>query len=129
MAIRILEARTFSPPLELPEQTRLGKFLSLSLPCADMEEAAAFWALLNMPVHPITDPWDGLAIAGTSLAYHTRRTVPEPALLFCNSSLPDTGWVKETGLRSGKSLPALRHREHSLLRDPTELAAFVLLTC
>src|SRR6187551_2634558 len=42
MAIRVLEARSFSPPLELPEQTLLGGFSSLSLPSTDMEEAAAF---------------------------------------------------------------------------------------
>jgi len=125
MAIRVLEARSFSPPLELPEQTRLGRFLSLSLPCADMEEVAAFWSRLDMPTHTVTDPWDGMAVAGTPLAYHARRNLAEPALLFCSSQLPDTGWVKEAGLRPAKSLPALRHREHSLLRDPAGLAAVV----
>ena len=129
MAIRVLEARSFSPPLELPEQTALGRFASLSLPCADMEEAAAFWARLDMPTEPIADPWEGLAVAGTRLAYHTRRSLPDPALLFLSSVLPDARWLKEAGLKTGKSLPALRQREHSAARDPTELAAIVLLTC
>src|SRR6478735_9515910 len=100
MAIRVLEARSFSPPLELPEQTALGRFASLSLPCADMEEAAAFWARHDMPTEPIADPWEGLAVAGTRLAYHARRSLPDPALLFCSSVLPDARWLKEAGLKT-----------------------------
>jgi hypothetical protein len=128
MALRVIEARSFSPPLELPEQTRLGRFVSLSLPCADMEEAAAFWAGLDMPTQTVTDPWEGLVVAGTTLAYHSRRSLAEPGLLFRGSALPDARWLKEAGLKPGKALPALRHCEHVSARDPTELVVVVLLT-
>src|SRR6478736_6742630 len=128
MAIRVLEARTFSPPLELPEQTLLGRFASLSLPCADMEEATAFWARLDMSTQPVNDPWDGLAIAGTPLACHARRSLAEPCLLFHSNVLPETRWLQEAGLKPGKGLPALRTREHCMLSDPTGVSAIVLLT-
>jgi hypothetical protein len=128
MAIRVLEARTFSPPLELPAQTRLGRFMSLSLPAADMDEAAAFWAQLDMPAQPGTNPWEGLAIAGTTLACHLRRSLAEPALMFHNSVLPDAQWLQEAGLKRGRDVPALRPRQHCTLRDPTGLSAIVLLT-
>jgi len=128
MAIRVLEARTFSPPLELPAQTLLGRFVSLSLPGAEMEESAAFWERLAMTTQPVTDPWDGLSITGTPLACHPRRSLAESSLLFHRSVLPDERWVQEAGLKRGKSVPALRAREHCALRDPTGFSAIVLLT-
>ena len=45
--LRVLEARSFSPP-ELPASTRLGIFRSLSLPCRDLNRAADFWLKLQM---------------------------------------------------------------------------------
>lgn len=82
MLLRVIEARTFSPPAELPEHTRLGRFLRLSLPCRDFDAATRFWERLGFAALPVEDPWEGLVIRGTPFGYHGRLAAREPALLF-----------------------------------------------
>ena len=84
--LRVLEARSFSPPAELPEQTQFGAFHALSLPCRDLEQAAEFWQQLGFTTEVAQDPWAGFSLPGTPLACHARRALPEPALLFRSAS-------------------------------------------
>jgi hypothetical protein len=120
--LRVLEARSFSPPAELPEHTRFGRFDSLSLPCRDLDQAAAFWRQLGFVASSFDEPWEGFSVPGTPLAYHQRRALPEPALLFQQSpgtKLDDIGLERDTGLQS-------LQQEHVLLRTAEDLAVIVL---
>ncbi len=123
--LRVLEARSFSPPAELPERTQFGLFTALSLPCRDVEKAAAFWRQLGFEVSLSDEPWEGFTVPGTPLAYHARRSLPEPALLFHQPSAKP-GLVEEMGLQPDTQLDALRDREHSVLRTAEDLAVIVL---
>jgi hypothetical protein len=123
--VRVLEARSFSPPAELPEQTLFGTFTSLSLPARGLREAADFWRLMGYPVEDIQDPWEGFIVPGTPLACHSRRALPEPVLLFQRTGTFDIR-NEELGLQQDFALDALEDREHSLLRTPEDLALIVL---
>lgn len=121
--IRVLEARSFSPPAEIPLETALGTFIALSLPARNLKEAADFWRLMGYATESIEDPWEGFKVPGTPLACHSRRALPEAALLFQRNGGFDirTG----AGLQPEFTLDAIE-REHSLLRTPEDLAVIVL---
>ncbi len=121
--LRVIEARTFSPPPELPQRTALGNLLHLSLPCRDLDAAAAFWAGLQMPTAPLTGPWEGLGISGTPLACHARRLLPEPALIFRQPPAPVDGMMDGAELQRERALPLAG--EHERLRTAEELALVV----
>jgi hypothetical protein len=123
--LRVLEARSFSPPAEVPERTCFGVFRSLSLPARDLRAAMEFWRLLGFAVEPCADPWEGFTVPGTPLAGHARRALPEPALLFDHTDGFELHNV-DTGLQADFALEALAEREHSLLRTPEDLAVIVL---
>lgn len=81
--IRVLEARSFSPPAALPQSTLLGRFWRLSLPVADAAPVAAFWERMGFTIASLREPWPALASGeGLPLAWHSRSDCPEPALLF-----------------------------------------------
>jgi hypothetical protein len=82
MLLRVIGARTFSPPPELPERTTLGRFRAISLPCADLGEAQGYWERLDMDVQTVSDPWDGISVQGLPIAYHEVGDFKEVALLF-----------------------------------------------
>jgi hypothetical protein len=82
-ALRILEARTFSPPLEVPQVTAMGRFLCVSLPSTDLTSTAHFWAGLGIATTVGEDPWSGLSLLGTApVTYHLRSHHADPILLF-----------------------------------------------
>jgi hypothetical protein len=123
--LRVLEARSFSPPAEMPERTAFGAFRSFSLPCRDLRQAAEFWQLLGFAVEPHDDPWEGFILPGTPLAVHSRRALPEPALLFHHTDafeLPDG----DVGLQPDFALDALGEHRHSVVRTAEDLAVIVL---
>jgi hypothetical protein len=85
MPVRVLESRSFSPPLENPSQTALGRFNTLTLPARDLDGAREFWEGLGFACQPSTLPeWPekSFALAGTPVSIHPRRLLAEPALLF-----------------------------------------------
>jgi hypothetical protein len=114
--LRVLEARSFSPPAELPEQTQFGTFTSLSLPCRDLAQAADFWRQLGFGIADIQEPQAGFVVPGTPLAYHTRRALPQPVLLFRSAA---------GSLHDGIDTAAVQ-ADHSLLRTAEGLAVIVL---
>lgn len=88
-AVRVLESRSFSPPLENPAHTALGRFATLTLPARDIDAAREFWEGLGFACKPSTLPaWpeESFVLAGTPVSIHPRRLLPEPALLFRQSS-------------------------------------------
>jgi hypothetical protein len=125
VALRVLEARSFSPPLQTPQYTALGRFVSLSLPSRDIEASGEFWRTLGYECVPMEDPWEGCAISGLPLAHHARRMLAEPMLVFHGAAdavdaLLDMDLTRE---RPVASLHALRHVR---LRLPGDVTALVL---
>lgn len=113
--LRVQEARTFSPPAQLPSHTAPGIFRALSLPCPDLAEARGFWERLDVDVQDIEDPWDGLALSALPLACHELGLCREPVLIFEASPAQ-----MQAPLAAGRPalLPGLRVRNHRLLRTP-----------
>lgn len=120
-ALRVLEARTFSPPSEIPAQTLLGTFATLSLPCRDMEAVTEFWEKLHVVAAPVEQPWEGLVLSTTPLAYHPRRVLPEAALVFRQSPGVTDELADAAALQRERGLPALEDLPHDRLRTAEDL--------
>jgi catechol 2,3-dioxygenase-like lactoylglutathione lyase family enzyme len=90
--VRLLEARTFSPPdRSALEPSRCGQFGWLSLPAADFEPVRAFWQALGLAAgdeaeHPF--PHVPLRGEGVELALHRPRFFPDPLLVFRDADMP-----------------------------------------
>ncbi|MET0280933.1 MAG: hypothetical protein ABW278_07400 [Steroidobacteraceae bacterium] len=126
MLIRVLEAATFSTPVELPASAALGSFLTLSLPCADLDAARGFWEKLGLGSSDCDEPWDGLAIDGTPLTYHASAAFREPALCFrAGPEVHPASW-QAAGVQSARPIASLRDRSHQLLRGPEGMAIVVM---
>lgn len=86
LAVRVLEARTFSPPSQRMMAARpLGQFDFLSVPARDPDTAAAFWRDLGYPVwEQQDDDWSdcSVALGRMRIAFHNRKLAPAPLLLF-----------------------------------------------
>lgn len=124
VALRVLEARSFSPPLQTPPRTALGRFVSLSLPSRDIEAAQQFWRTLGHECTPLEQPWEGCTIQGLPLAVHARRALPEPVLIF-QQSPEDIEVLLEMGVTREGSVAALREVPHAHLRLPADVAALL----
>lgn len=128
--LRVQEARSFSPPAELPARIGLGVFRTLSLPCPDLAEARGFWERLDYEVHERDEPWPSLAIQTLPLACHATSICREPLLIFSDSpgaDAPDAVAADAgradlpAGVAAGM-LPALHARRHRLLHTPDGVA-------
>jgi hypothetical protein len=124
--LRVLAARTFSPPAELPQRTALGRFMALSLPCADLAEAQGYWERLDMEVRWSEDPWQGLTVQGTPIAYHESASFKQMVLLFDGAGAADDTAMRAAGMSAGRPVPLLRGRKHRLLRSAAGLAIILL---
>jgi hypothetical protein len=125
VALRVLEARSFSPPLQTPARTSLGHFVSLSLPSRDIEAAQEFWRGLGHECTLMDEPWEGCIIAGLPLANHSRRMLAEPMLVFRQPASDIEALIK-IGLSRERPLVSLREVPHWRLRLPAETAALIL---
>jgi len=126
MLLRVIEARTFSPPAELPARTALGRFLTTSLPCPDLGDARLFWERLDMEVLGAEDPWPSINVAGLPVACHEAASCQETLLLFDGAGARDEAALHAAGIRSSRSLPALRARRHRVVRGIAGLTAILL---
>jgi hypothetical protein len=124
--LRVIEARTFSPPSEPPVETALGRFQSISLPCADLGEAQGFWERLDMQVLDGAVPWDSIAVEGLPVSYHESSNFNEPALIFHDKGALDDAALRAAGVTISRPLPALRAYEHRVLRSVQGLAMILL---
>lgn len=130
--LRVQEARSFSPPAELPPRIGLGVFRALSLPCPDLAEARGFWERLDYEVHDVEDPWPALAIETLPLACHAWSDCREALLIFDDmpaataaaapaADAVAAGLPGPAGVTTGM-LPALHQRPHRLLHTPDGVA-------
>jgi hypothetical protein len=82
--VRLLEARTFSPP-DSPPPSRLGWFEEYALPVNDLGEARAYWERLGfVTAAEGNDPWPHLSLTSDTLdvGLYLTRELPRPTLVF-----------------------------------------------
>lgn len=128
VAIRVLEARTFAPPAEIPVRTLLGRFDLLSLPSPNLDAAAGFWGRMGYDTLETTSPLGGIEIeSGLPLGFHPVGNFPDPVLVFRGDGLePEIGALLACGLDKRKPLPALAGVDHHLLGGPGEIRILLL---
>ena len=90
-AVRLLEARTYSPPDRSPrEPSHCGAFAWLSLPAADFDPVRGFWEKLGLSAREARErPYEHLPLtgAGLELALHRPRFFPGPLLVFHDAGM------------------------------------------
>jgi hypothetical protein len=117
ISLRVLEARSFTPPAEIPVRTLLGRFETLSLPVRAPEEAAEFWSRLAYAMRDANGPWQAVEVDGLPLAYHAASDCPDPVLVFRGDGLErDLPGLMASGMEISRSLPALAGTEHLFMR-------------
>jgi hypothetical protein len=82
--IRLLEARTFSPPEHSPP-TRLGWFEEYAVPVSDLGEARGYWERLGfVTAAEGDDPWPHLSLTSDTLdvGLYLTQELPRPTLVF-----------------------------------------------
>ncbi len=91
-AIRLLEARTHSPPQQGPAETSLlGWFEEYALPAADLRRAGSAFELLGfVPAEEGDEPYPHIGLTSDSLniALIGSGTLNRPALVFAENDMP-----------------------------------------
>jgi hypothetical protein len=126
VALRVLEARSFSPPLQSPHRTALGSFVSLSLPSRDVDATQQFWRNVGHECGPSEEPWQSCSIAGVPLAVHPRRIFAEPVLVFRQPDADLETVIEAMGWSRERPLPALREVPHARWHATEDLAILLL---
>jgi catechol 2,3-dioxygenase-like lactoylglutathione lyase family enzyme len=125
-AVRVLEARTYSPPppVDAPGWP-LGHFDLLSLPARDPEAALAFWRALDWAVASESLPWERevLGFGRLRVAFHPERLDPGPVLAFRTPSLA-ASIARCAEIAVAPRVRGLRPfgPEHAVLDTPDDLA-------
>lgn len=90
LAVRIVEARTFSPPADL-RPSLFGRFAAFSWPCTDPDAIAEFWSRLLVDSEEPADGWAlrTADLGGLPVAWHAPGTSADALLVFRNDSLKD----------------------------------------
>jgi catechol 2,3-dioxygenase-like lactoylglutathione lyase family enzyme len=123
-AIRLLEARTHSPPPFGPGETsRLGWFEEFALPVADVKRAEAAWERLGfVPAEEGDDPYPHIGLTSDSLNVALLRTgsLPAPTLVFTDADMPARiAKLAGAGFDFARRLPGqLDASRHALLVAP-----------
>jgi hypothetical protein len=127
MAMQVLEARSFTPPADVPGRTLLGRFETLSLPVDDVETATSFWSALGYAARETTLPWKDTEIDGLPLAYHTARECPQPLLVFNRDAQElELEPLLACGLERGRNLSTLSGANHQMLHSPGDIGLLLL---
>jgi catechol 2,3-dioxygenase-like lactoylglutathione lyase family enzyme len=123
-SIRLLEARTHSPPPCGPGETsRLGWFEEFALPVADMKEAQAEWERLGfVPAEEGDEPYPHVGLTSDSLNVALLRagSLRTPALVFTDADMPARiAKLAESGFEFARRPPGqLDPSRHALLVAP-----------
>ncbi|HMA12958.1 MAG TPA: hypothetical protein VKO83_13790 [Steroidobacteraceae bacterium] len=127
IALKVLEARSFSPPAHVPARTVPGRFRRLSLPGRDLDGAMEFWAALGARCEPMEDPWQGFTIAGSPVACHARRVSTGPLLVFDSPEAGARQLLEDAGFAIRPRLSALGNAPHLVAQGPEDLTLLMML--
>jgi hypothetical protein len=119
-AVRVIEARTYSPAARTPGETSLcGDFAEVSLPAADFVVARAFWELLGfVATQELEVPYLHLPLTSDhlDLAFHRPRTFDAPLLVFRAGDMAERiERLRTLGVAEDEPLP------HGLARESNAL--------
>lgn len=123
-AIRLLEARTFSPSQRAPgEVSLLGWFEEFALPVADRQQAQRFWEQLGfVPAEEGDEPYPHVGLTSDSLnvALLQAGSLSRPALVFTDATMPARiAALADAGIGFARRLPGnLDPARHALLIAP-----------
>jgi catechol 2,3-dioxygenase-like lactoylglutathione lyase family enzyme len=120
--VRLLEARTYSMPAELPPAA-LGWFEEIALPVRDLAAARDYWERIGfVTAAGGEEPWPWLALTSdtVNLALHATGTLEGPALVFSTEDRgPLLARLATAGIEPERRLPrALDPAHHLWLRSP-----------
>lgn len=91
LALRLLEARTFSPPALAPgHESDLGYFEEIALGSADLAAASRFWESLGfVAFEPVLEPLPKVVASSTDLNLGLLEcALPTPLLCFSAADMP-----------------------------------------
>lgn len=123
-AVRVLEARTYSPVTRRPEATSLcGYFIEYSMPTADFEKAREFWEPMGFVATEEPDaPYAHLPLTSDHLdiAFHRPHTLDRPMLVFRDPDMRTRlNRIRTLGVRETGELPrGLPAAANALLESP-----------
>ena len=123
-SLRLLEARTHSPPPFGPGETsRLGWFEEIAVPVADRGQAVQDWERLGfVPAEEGDEPYPHVGLTSDSLnvALIERSSLRIPALVFTDADMPARiARLAEAGFEFARRPPAsLDASRHALLVAP-----------
>lgn len=131
-AVRIIEARTYSPVERGPAEASLcGDFAEFSMPGADFPAGQAFWEPLGfVAAEEAESPYPHLALTSDHLdiAFHRPLTCDRALLVF---HAPDMGEriakLADLGVTGAAELPRGLDRDSNALIESPEGAALLLL--
>lgn len=90
-AVRLLEARTYSPVDRSPDEASgCGQFNGISLPAMDFERVGGFWQMLGLsPGEEQSEPYPHLPLGSQdfALSLHRPRLFAEPLLVFRDGAM------------------------------------------
>lgn len=130
--VRLLEARTFSPPARSAlETSSCGEFRALSMPAADFGRVREFWEALGfLAEEEQAQPYPHLSVGCDSirLALHRPRFFAEPLLVFADTGMAARiARLRELGIGGIERPPgALDARANALLFAPEGTALLLL---
>jgi hypothetical protein len=123
-SLRLLEARTHSPPPFGPGETSsLGWFEEVAVPVADRGQAVRDWERLGfVPAEEGDEPYPHVGLTSDSLnvALIERSLLRTPALVFTDADMPARiAKLAEAGFEFARRMPAsLDDSRHALLVAP-----------
>jgi catechol 2,3-dioxygenase-like lactoylglutathione lyase family enzyme len=133
-AVRLLEARTYSPaPPGSATQSVCGYFSHLSLPQSDFDAARDFWERAGFVALAQEDlPFAHLPLTSDhiDLAFHQRRSFDAPLLVFeCLDVAATMLRLNELDVTISKDLPrGLNPKTHCLIESPEGTALLMAPT-
>lgn len=132
-SVRVLEARTYSPPPRRPlDASPCGYFTHFSMPAKNFEASRRFWEPLGFVATEQTEqPYLHLPLTSDHLnvAFHRPRTLDRPALVFAESDMATRiARLREMDVPFSDDLPrGLDPAANAVLESP-DGAALLLVT-
>jgi len=132
LAIRLLEARTFSPSKRPALRTSVcGYFLEIGLPCPDLESAKHYWerfGFVGMDELGASLPHIGCTSDTIDLGLYESTAVRRPTLLFeTEDTAALAAELTRVGVAAANRLPAaLRHARPVLIEAPEGTPILIL---
>ena len=131
-AVRVLEARTYSPVTRRAEETSLcGYFIEYSMPVADFEAAREDWEPLGFVATEEPDaPYAHMPLTSDhlDLAFHRPRTLDRPMLVFRDANMRERlARIRALGVKETTELPrGLPIAANALIVSPEGTALLLL---